>query len=73
MGVIQEVSAGRPARPLLAALDLSPCPGKRFPSWTEFLESRWVDRDSPCFPEENWCAHLLLDIRESMLQMGKVG
>lgn len=47
MGVIQEVSAVRLAHPLLAALDLSPHPGKRFQSWSEFLESRWVDRAIP--------------------------
>lgn len=32
----------------------------------------WI-RDSPCFPEEYCWAHLLLDIRESTLQTGKVG
>lgn len=43
MGVIQEVSAGRLACPLLAALDPLPRPRKRFQSWIEFLKSRWVD------------------------------
>lgn len=42
MGVTQEVSAGRLARPLLAAWDPLPHPGKRFQNWSEFLESRWV-------------------------------
>lgn len=46
MGVIQEASAGWPAPPLLAVLDLSPRPGKRVQSWGEFLESRGVDRAS---------------------------
>lgn len=44
MGVIQGISAGWPAHPLLVALDLLSCLGKTFQSWDHFLEGGgWIE------------------------------